>query len=423
MKGKMMKIANIEKRLIIDSHNLSGQFYFNSILQEAYANGLLNEYDIENMQLQCISLLANKCERYNMGVSSSIRIEIAERIMKSNLYTIGLYLKTLPDPDYAVYELKTVKIYELYERGRKLIDSRFNTAKIIYHMVQKNKLDTPNHSYVSTLGEEGIGTFFNTYDLEYDAHDIPASIDYQLCNPVDDLIGIEFIHKYLENLYLENEFCMNFSPKNIHRLLYGYDRRYEDLLINVFEQVLTVSLGCALAGGSIRELKISQEDIQCIYEKLQGYDKQGLMLSIQKAIKNIYEELDIRDTSLKKYIERSLPKIASNIEIGLKLNTLNKVFINSVNPDLESKIHFESGVKMDDEEYRKLEEYISLFNTLEDIEIAVMIRRHPFYSDIQAVDISEKEHKIRLYLKRYISELPDKRREQIIQIEKNLMED
>ena len=40
-------MANIEKQHIINSHNLSGEFYFNSILQEAYICGLLNESDLE----------------------------------------------------------------------------------------------------------------------------------------------------------------------------------------------------------------------------------------------------------------------------------------------------------------------------------------------------------------------------------------
>jgi hypothetical protein len=458
---RRVKMANIEKRQIIDSHKLSGEFYFNTILQEAYTCGFLNESDLEDIQMQCISLLAYKTERYNMGESSSIRIETAESIMKSNFYSIGLYLKSLQDPDHAAAELKTVRISELYERGRKLVNSRFQAAKHIYYMVQVNKLDTPNHSYNSTLNENGIGVFFKSYNPEYEAHDCPASIDYQLCNPVNDLAGIEFIQKYLENLYLENEFCMNFEAENIHHLLYGYDNGYGDLLINIFEQVLTAALGCSLADRSIRELSISEEDVQSLYEKFVKYDIHTLMLNIHKAAKNILEELNITNLSLRKYIERCLPKIASGIENALELNTLSKVFVTPINPDSEPKIHFESDAKMDDEEYRRLieellrcryssdklelikekvksfddledilfdvqlgeEELISLFDTLGDVEIAAMIKRHPFESDIQAVDLSEAEQTVRLYLGNYVKQLPSNRQEQIFQIVDHLIGD
>jgi hypothetical protein len=457
---RRMKMADIEKRHNIDSNKLSGESYFNSILQEAYTCGLLDEFELENIQLQCISLLAYKSERYNMGGSSSIRVETAESIMKSILYSIGLYLKSLQDPDRAAAELKSEKISELYERGRKLVYNRFQEAKRIYEMVQRNKIETLNHSYNSTLSENGIGIFFRSYNIEYEAHDYPASIDYQLCNPVNDLAGIEFIQEYLENLYLENEFCMNFAAEKIHHLLYGYDKGYADLLINIFEQVLTAALGCSFANRSISELNITGEDTQRLYEKLIKYDNHTLMLNIHKAVKDIFEELNIANPSLQRYIDSSLPKIASSIENALKLDTLNNVFITSVNPDLEPKIQFETGVKMDDEEYRRLidellrcryssdklelikekvrsfddledilfdaqleeEEFILLFNTLGDVEIAAMIKRHPFESGIQAVDLSEAEQVVRLRLGNYVRQLSNNRQEQIFQIVKQLIE-
>ncbi|GAE90498.1 DUF6179 domain-containing protein [Acetivibrio straminisolvens] len=301
-------MANIEKRHIINRHNLSGEFYFTSILQEAYSCGLLSDSDLENIQIQCVSLLAYKTERYNMGKSSSIRVETAESIMKSNFYSIGLYLKTLPDPDDAVFELKTVNISELYERGRKLINIKFKTARHIYNIVQKNRLDTPNHSYNSTLGEDGIGIFFKSYNIEYKAHDCSASIDYQLCNPVNDLAGVEFIQKYIENLYFENDFCKNFDNERIHHLLSGYDENYAELLINIFEQVLTAALGCSLADRSIRELSITEEDIWRLYEKLKKYDNDTLMMAINSAVNHIYEELNITNHSLKGYIEKKFAK-------------------------------------------------------------------------------------------------------------------
>ena len=127
-----MTMENLEKRHILESKNLSGESYFTSILHEAYAHSLFNDSDIENIQLQCIKFLANKSERYNDGESSSIRVEAAEGIMKSNLYTIGLYLKSLPDADCAVSELKISNIPEMYQKGRVLINSKVHSVKHFY---------------------------------------------------------------------------------------------------------------------------------------------------------------------------------------------------------------------------------------------------------------------------------------------------
>ncbi|SCN21540.1 hypothetical protein N3C_0300 [Clostridium sp. N3C] len=447
-------MTNIEKQHIIYSNKLAGEFYFISILQEAHSCGLLNKSDIENIQLQCIDLLAYKSERYNMGDSSSIRIDTAESLMKSILYTIGIYLKSIPNRDKALSELITVKIADLYERGIELVNVKFKAARRFYNMAKKNKLDTLNYSYNFTLNENGIGVFFKEYNSEFEAHDIPANIDYQLCNTVENLTGIEYIQTYLFHLYLENEFCRNFAPENIHKLLYGYDKDYAELLINIFEQVLTAALGCALANTNIRELYLSKKDVQYLYRKLVAYDNKELIIALNIAMKSIFEELNIIEHSLKDYIERSLTKIASNIEIALKLNTLDKVFIRPVDPNLVPKIYFESSAKMDDKEYRSLieellncryssdklkiikekvnsfddlddllldtrleeEECISLFNTLGDIEIAALLKRHPFESDIKAVDLPEEERAVSLYLENYIKGLPVVRQEEIKKI-------
>ena len=68
------------------------------------------------------------------------------------------------------------------------------------------------------------------------------------------------------------------------------------------------------------------------------------------------------------------------------------------------------------------EEFILLFNTLGDVGIAAMIKRHPFESDIQAVDLSEAEQVVRSCLKNYVSQLSSNRQEQISQIVKQLIE-
>lgn len=454
-------MANIEKQHMIDRDHLSGEFYFTSILQEAYSCGLLHDTDVENIQLRCIEFLAYRCERYNSGDSSSIRVEAAESIMKSNLYTIGLYLKSLPDADCAAGEFKTAVISEMYQNGRKLMNAKLHAAKHICKLVQKNKLVTLNYTYNATLSDDGIGTFFESYNPDYEAHETSASIDYQLCNPVTDLAGVEFIQKYLENLYLENEFCRNFAAEDIRHLLYGYDEGYKDLLINIFEQVLTAALGCVLAKHSVVKLDISGEEVQCLYHELSKNDDHLIALKLRKAAEKVLEELNIANVSLERYIEKSLPKITSAVVQAVKTNTLGKTFVSPVNPDLKPKIRFLSGTKMDNEDYRKFidellgcryladklslikekvksfgdledvlfdaqmneEEITSVFGILGDVEIAALIRRHPFKPDIQAVDLSEDEQALRLYLKSYMDQLSADRRKHISEIVNQIMDE
>jgi hypothetical protein len=452
-------MANIEKRHI-NASNLSGESYFTSILQEASDCGLLNNSDIENIQLQCLKFLAYKSERYSRGESSSIRVEAAENILKSILYTIGLYLKSLPDADCAVSELKTVMISEMYQKGRALINVKLQSATHFYKMVKANKIITRNYTYNATLDNEGIGSFFRLYNPDFAAHETPASIDYQLCNPVIDLAGIEFIQNFLENLYLENQFCSYFGPEKIHHLLCGYDEGYQDLLINIFEQVFIAALGCTLTNRCISNLAVFEEDRHLLYSELLRQTNTSLALKIGEAAGKVLQELNITNLSLQRYIEKSLPKFIVNIGHAIKTNTLSKTFVSPSNPELKPKIRFLSSVKMADEDYRKLvdellicryssdklaliKEKVKSFGDMEDLlfdaslseqersavlsilgdfEIAALIKRHPYKSDFQVEDLSEAEQALRLSLKRYIDQLPSDKKEQIFEIMSRLID-
>jgi hypothetical protein len=458
---KMRKMSNLEKQHMINTNNLRNEAYFSSLLKESYSQGILNDLEVENIQFQCINFLAYKCEKFNDGMSSSIRVETAETIMESNLYTIGLYLKSLPDVQCAVNEFKTVLISEMYEKGRKLINAKFAATKHLYNLVQKNRLTTINYSYNATLSDSGIGSFLKLYDPDYGSHDCASSVDYQLCNPITDLVGVEYIQKYLENLYLENKFCRNFAAEDIHKLLCGYDEGYKDLLINIFEHVLTAAIGCVLAKRNILSLDISKEEVLCLQNELSKDDVLLISLKLQNAAARVLEELNIQSPSLQGYIEKSLPKLTSNIIHAIKTNTLGKTFVSPANPDSKPKIQFSFGTKMDDGDYRKFidelsecrfsldkiafiqqnvkslgdledilldvqfgkEETSLVLDNLTDIELAALIKRHPFKSNLQAVDLSEAEETLRDNLKNYIDKLTRYRQQKIFEIEKYLVDD
>ena len=111
----------IDKIRVIDRMQLSEENYFQSLLEQAHRKGLVGDGDIERIQYDCLKLLARKVERYNSGDSSSIRVEKAQDIMASLLFTLGLWLKTYPNPDDAITVLQSEPIDEIYQKGRKRI--------------------------------------------------------------------------------------------------------------------------------------------------------------------------------------------------------------------------------------------------------------------------------------------------------------
>lgn len=456
----MMQLTQIESLPIIERDKLSGEFYFTSLLQAAYAKGLLSDLDLENIERQCLDILANQCIRYTRGQSSSLRVECVESLLQSINYTLGLFLKSLPSPERAAAELQKTPLSDLYQKGIARISYKKHTARHFYEMTMANKLITLNYTYNATLNPKGIGQFFRLYDADFAATEIPASIDYQLCNPVTDLTGIEFIQKYLENLFLENEFCSNFNPFDLHCLLYGFDTGYPDLLINIFEIGLTAALGCALAERPVAKLNLTIVEVQSLRNVLAQDEAASIAFKLRQAMEVVCRELKLTNSALRTYLEKSLPKITLNIVQAVNSDTLSKTIAVSVNPKLSPRIQFSARRKMTDPDFRELieellicrkttdklqlikekvrslddfeeillearlsaEETQAIFRMLDKMELAALFKRHAYNSEIQAVDLTEAETLLRIYLKKYLAGLPEQEQNEIFKLEQQLIE-
>lgn len=319
-------MSNLEKISQIKSDELSGEFYLSSLMEVAFKRGLITEGDIQRVQIDCLVLLAKKSATYNSGESSSIRIEYAENILQSIMFTIGVALKTEDIPDDALKQLCAQCISKIYEVGRKKIDRMLKVTSMLHKMVVKNMISTENHTYNSTL-IGGINGFFKLYNPEYSAHEIHITADYPTSNPITDLAGIEFIEKYLEAIFYENMFCSKFPVENIHSMLCGYMRGYSELVINLFTFVLTNAIGCVMLHKSPYGLNISKQETEYLCYHLASMTREQLTHEILLACNAMCLGMDFVGDALKEYIERALPNITSNIFFAAENGTLEKVFL------------------------------------------------------------------------------------------------
>ena len=378
-------MTNLKKQHLIKSENLNQTHYFQSVLQEACRLNLLTDSELENIQLQCIQLLARQAERYTGGESSSIMEETAHNIFQSIFYTVGVYLKSLPDADISLEKLKQKPLTELYREGKKLVETQLEHAKQIYNQAQDNCITTGNHAYNDTL-QNGIPAFFYAYDVDYAAHETPASIDYPLSSDKMELTGIEYINDYLQKLLMENQFCKNFTTHDIHCLLHGYDAHYQDLLINIFGVVLTNAIGCNLADKSARRLNIEPIDRQYLQQKLVNMTKNQLDAILHDASKQLFEEFNISGELLQTYITAAIPDISPRIKNALENNRLEAVFISLKENHPQPAVRFEDGRKMDDELFRKIVDEIRQCRYVSD---KIAIIRREIHSMADLVDILE----------------------------------
>lgn len=317
----------LEIKSKINRSNLDEKNYFESLIKEAYNNGMITENEIINLQIDIIQLLDERVYKYNGIDNSSVRKEIVEEINKSNYYTISMYLKTFNNPDDALEKIKSTNLNNIYYIGRKKIDRILNIIRVIYAKVKQNKLKTNNQTYNDTI-IGGIQGFLKIYNPDFKAQDMKITADYPLYNNlIGKLDGVEFIKEYVYSIYLENEFCNFFLNEKIERLLYAYSEDYKDLIINIFEIVLFEAIACKLAKRNVYDLEITSFELNEINNLLKNKKKEEIEKMIIEAYKEICKKIIVNKKDLQEYIERNLSYVIQVIINNAKQNTLDKIFI------------------------------------------------------------------------------------------------
>ena len=367
-------MKDINKISKIRPEELSTEQYFQSLLEQACELGMLTDIQLEKIQYDCISLLAKQTEKYNSGDSSSIKVENAQHLLASIMFTMGVWLKTYQNPDEAVEAMLNESISDLYKKGLVRIERLTKSTKTLHSLITGNLLQTENVYYKSTI-VDGIKGFFKLYYPEFAAQDIHITADYPAYNQKERLFGIEFIHKYLECIYYENLFCTKFSAEDIHYLLCGYNENYQQLLFNIYEQVLIAAIGCVLSGDAVHRLEMTPSSIKILSDLFSGKSKNEIIKILEKAVEQLNTLMELTQP-LKKYISNSLIQIAEEIENAVELRTLKCVFIIPKYPDRASKITFNFGDKMDDERYRKILDEIMQCRYLEDKKAIIKSQIH-----------------------------------------------
>lgn len=251
-------INGVQRHRKIDRSLLDQTAYCESLLGHALKSGAISAGDLERFQGECLLLLSEKCKRSTGGRSSSVRGEVADDIMKSIFFTLGVALKEYDEPDDAVSALHTRGTKDMYLAGLQKIKVKIYITRILHCSVLRDMVHTDNHFYNSTLSG-GISGFFKHYDPKYGAHNTHITVDYESCIFPSEYRGIEFIQKYLYSLQCENLFCRRFDSKAINRLLsrtaIKYGELTRDISCNIYEVVLCAAISSFIADKNVYELK------------------------------------------------------------------------------------------------------------------------------------------------------------------------
>lgn len=355
----------IIKYEVIQREDLSEEYFFNDLLSKAYEKKLIEDKVLEKIYYERLQSLQTLLKYYTKDESSSVMVETAESLLKCINYTIGVYLKQFESIEEIIEKLKNEFIDNMWEKGNRMIKVNVEYSRSLLKRIQKHKLNVGNYSYDDTI-DDGLSIFFRQYDDFFGAHESPGDIDYQFAIPLRDYVGVEYIRNYLERLDLENEFCFNFDEDNIKKLLKGYDKNSELLLLNIFEIVLTNCLGLIICNQDIKNLNISHYDREIIKDKLKKLSKEEVRGVLLMCAKECVRILKIKNDDLADYIDQCANKMTYLIYEGVQLDKLQNIFISFAKENEEEMIEYIDKEKMNNEKFRKVVEQIRECSDLEE---------------------------------------------------------
>jgi hypothetical protein len=354
-----LQVVNTE----FNASNIINNQYTISLIKECVRVKILDESTIYNVQVEIGEILKNVIMKYTRGQSSSVTIETAEKLIMAIWYTMDIYISNFERLEDSIEAIKNESIEKMYSTGMVILQEEFDKTKELYDATVDNKLETELIAYNDTL-INGIGDFFKNYNIEFEPHEIPASIDYPLVFDDWDIKGLCYIKNYLWNMYIENKICNYFENKAIENVLYFYGDMYEinykDLLINIFELIITNAIFSIMARNPSGRLDISECQYDYLKDNLNSLDKEDVEKLINLCVEKLISDMKIEDKSEIEYINRYKQSIITTTITAIKRNNLRNILVITERKEVtKSSFIIDEENKLDDEEFKLVIEEIT----------------------------------------------------------------
>ena len=282
-----------------------------------------NAHFAQEQQAEWLALIAQQVRRHTSGDSSSVRIEVAKELAASLAYTI----KCAEEAKHRSDETQRLTLLELYDLGRQEITHRISVGRNLYLRTLQTRLSLPNVCYHESLQE--IGNFFERYDAEFFAHEIPCMIDYPLAYPTKEENGINYICDYLRRIAAENEVCLHFDSEAMQHLNALLCPGYEEMPVNLYEPVAFYAMGLCMCGKEPYDLSINEQERDQLLQSYQSLPLPKRSELPLKASVELCEKLNMTQRNTVIYLTHTAKTLAVRMSAAEKGGSFESLF-----PDL-----------------------------------------------------------------------------------------
>ena len=272
----------------------------------------LSPEEQQRIMEQMYLLMGKQVQSYHkhrrMGNNSSVPVELAQELMESIEYTIGLV--------GGVYAHKNIG--EALVLGQEVLESKLSKAKSMLELVNGTAPQWQTECRWEAL--RYLRHYLEKYDHLHLAHKGPEDLFYPiLISPPEGIRGIDSCIFYLNILWIENQ-IMAGVPDDV---LEQFWDRLPAATLNQCEHLLINGIGKALLRTGIDPLVFETGEHMQLIVALLGATEERLM----NAANLLCQWLGLIDENAKRYVFAIIPQLAMWIESNPNIGSLDSIFV------------------------------------------------------------------------------------------------
>ena len=272
----------------------------------------LSPEEQQRIMEQMYLLMGKQVQSYHkhrhMGNNSSVPVELAQELMESIEYTIGLV--------GGVYAHRNIG--EALVLGQEVLKSKLSKAKSMLELVNGTAPQWQTECRWEAL--RYLRHYLEQYDLLHLAHKVPEDLFYPiLISPPEGIQGIDSCIFYLNILWIENQIMAGVPEDALEQF---WDR-LPAATLNQCEHLLINGIGKALLRTGIDPLVFETEEHMQLIVALMSPTEERL----RAAAKLLCEWLDLKDENARMYVESVVPQLTMWISDNIRGGILENIFV------------------------------------------------------------------------------------------------
>ena len=272
----------------------------------------LSPEELQRIMEQMYRLCGKQVQSYHkhrhMGNNSSVPVELAQELMESIEYTIGLI--------GGVYAHRNIG--EALVLGQEVLESKLSKAKSMLELVNGTAPQWQTECRWEAL--RYLRHYLEQYDHLHLAHKGPEDLFYPiLISPPEGIRGLDSCIFYLNILWIENQIMAGVPEDSLEQF---WDR-LPAATLNQCEHLLINGIGKALLRTGIDPLVFETEEHMQLIVALLEATEEGL----RDAAKLLCEWLNLKDENARMYVEAVVPQLTMWIGDNICGGNIENIFV------------------------------------------------------------------------------------------------